>query len=64
MRPDRLYTLIPESAGGSTSDGLSTVISSIRRVAERLPVLTEAQAAAQELRPIKFETSDSGGVGR
>jgi len=64
IRPDRLYTLIPESAGELSTDRLTTMISSIRRVAECLPVLTEAQAAAQELRPIRFETSEKDGANR
>ena len=64
VRPDRLYTLIPESAGDVSSDRFSTMISSIRRVAAYLPVLTEAQAAAQELQPIRFDTEDGGETGR
>jgi hypothetical protein len=60
VRADHLYTLIPEDDRELSGDDLTTMISSIKRVAEYLPVLTEAQAAAQELRPIKFESVENG----
>jgi cell division protein FtsL len=60
VRADHLYTLIPEATREFSSDDLTTMISSIKRVAECLPVLTEAQAAAQELQPIRFEPADNG----
>lgn len=52
---DHLYTLVPEASRRVPTDELATMLSSIKRVAEYLPVLTEAQAGAAELRPIKFE---------
>ncbi len=52
---DHLYTLVPEASRSAPSDELATMLSSIKRVARFLPVLTEAQAGATELRPIKFE---------
>jgi cell division protein FtsL len=58
MRPvpvDHLYTLIPEASRSVPSDELATMLSSIKRVARYLPVLTETQAGAAELKPIKFE---------
>ena len=64
VRPDRLYTLIPETPGEAATDRLSTMISSIRRVAEYLPVVTDAQAEAQELQPITFGADNSDGENR
>ena len=61
---DRLVTLAPEDTRDLSSDELVTLISSIKRVAECLPVLTEAQAGAQELEPIRFETPDGNGDNR
>jgi cell division protein FtsL len=66
MRPvpvDRLYTLVPEASRRAPSDDLATMLSSIKRVAKYLPVLTEAQAGASELQPIKFEPElETGGT--
>jgi cell division protein FtsL len=56
IRPDRLYTLVPETPGELAADRFATMISSIRRVADFIPVVTEAQGAAQELQPITFGT--------
>jgi len=58
---DHLYTLVPEASRSVPSDELATMLSSIKRVARYLPVLTEAQAGAAELRPIKFEPEIVGG---
>jgi cell division protein FtsL len=59
---DHLYTLVPEASRTVPSDELSTMLSSIKRVARYLPVITEAQAGASELRPIKFEVDPEEGV--
>lgn len=61
VRPDRLYTLVPETSGELAADRLATMISSIRRVADFIPVVTEAQGAAQELQPITFGTDSDDG---
>lgn len=61
---DRLVTLAPEATRNLSSDELATLISSIKRVAEYLPVVTEAQAGAQELEPIRFDPADEPEVGR
>lgn len=58
---DHLYTLVPEASRGVPSDELSTMLSSIKRVARYLPVITEAQAGAAELRPIKFDVDPEEG---
>lgn len=58
---DHLYTLVPEASHSVPSDELATMLSSIKRVARYLPVLTEAQAGAAELRPIKFEPAAEEG---
>lgn len=63
VRADRLYTLVPDVTRNLSSDELATMLSSIRRVADYLPALTEAQAA-QELQPIRFEPSDDSGGGQ
>ena len=63
VRPDRLYTLAPETPGEQVADRFATMISSIRRVADFIPVVTEAQGAAQELQPITFGTDDEDGTG-
>lgn len=55
VSPDSIYTLVPRSVGELSSDELTTMMSSIRRVAEYLPVLTDANAAAKKLEPIRFE---------
>ena len=64
LRPvpvDHLYTLVPEASRTAPSDELSTMLSSIKRVARYLPVITEAQAGVSELRPIKFEVDPEEG---
>jgi hypothetical protein len=54
---DRLFTLVSKSEGAISSSELQEMFSSIKRVADYLPVMTEAQATAgRELRPIKFDT--------
>jgi len=60
---DHLYTLVPEASRSAPSNDLATMLSSIKRVARYLPVLTEAQAGAAELQPIKFEPeTETGGT--
>lgn len=55
MSPDRLFTLVKKSEKGIPADELSVMFSSIKRVADYLPVVSEAEASAKELRPIKFD---------
>lgn len=64
VSPERFYTLIPRSTGERTTDELTTMISSIKRVVQFFPVVTDAQAAAQELEPIKFEDDYTEGTGQ
>ncbi|UCC45710.1 MAG: cell division protein FtsL [Candidatus Zixiibacteriota bacterium] len=54
---DRLITLIPKSEEEIPADELQAMFSSIKRVADYLPVVTEAQASSDELNAIKFDTS-------
>ena len=61
VRPDSLYTLVPEAATERGDDELATMLSSIKRVADYLPVITETQADAAELQPIKIEPVDNAG---
>ncbi len=53
---DRLLTLVKESEKDIPYDELTVMFSSIKRIADYLPVLTEAEATARDLRPIKFDT--------
>jgi len=64
IRPDRLYTLVPETPGELATDRFATMISSILRVAEYIPVVTEVQAASQELQPITFGADSDDGTGQ
>lgn len=64
VRPDRLYTLVPETSDEFATDRFATMISSILRVVEYIPVVTEVQAASQELQPIMFETDPDDGIGQ
>lgn len=64
ISPDHLYTMIRQSENVRATDEWGTMISSIRRVAEYLPVVSSAQAAAQELEPIKFDQASEGVSGR
>ncbi len=67
LRPipaDHLVTLPHESKRAVPADEFATMVSSIKRVAEYLPVLTETQAAASELRPITFDSAANRRGGR
>jgi cell division protein FtsL len=57
---DRLFTLVPEAVNTVPADELATMLSSIKRVAQYLPALSQTQAGAQELQPIKFEPDEPG----
>lgn len=60
---DQLFTLVPEEVTPVAADELATILFSIKRVAEYLPVLSQAQAGASQLQPLKFEPDDSQGGG-
>jgi len=54
---DRLFTLVRKSEKTIPADELKAMFSSIKRVADYLPVISDAHASAgMELRPIKFDT--------
>ncbi|MBD3257265.1 hypothetical protein GF377_02440 [candidate division GN15 bacterium] len=61
VTPNRLYTLVPGSAKEARGDEFATMLSSIKRVADYLPALTETQAGASELKPIRIEPTDEEG---
>ncbi len=62
---DRLYTIIREQEKPKQQDELASVTTSIKRVTDYFPVLSEAQAGSPELKPIKFDsTRNSDGGGR
>ncbi len=55
---DRLYTLVRKSEQSIPTDEFDAMISSIRRVADYLPVMTEANANSRDVKKIKFKTLD------
>ncbi len=56
---DRLYTITHEQEKPKQPDELNSVAASFKRFTDALPVLSEAQAGAAELRAIKFDSSDT-----
>jgi len=64
VTPNALYTLAPEEEAEVSRDELATMLSSIKRVADYLPVLTEAQADLTELQPIRFQADSADGGAR
>lgn len=57
MSSEVLFTLVKESQQAPPKkDELATVMSSFKRVVDHLPVITETQAGASELQPIKFDS--------
>jgi cell division protein FtsL len=60
---DRLYTITRDQEKPKKQDELASVVTSIKRVTDYLPELTENQATAAELRPIRFESDDSTTTG-
>ena len=57
---DRLITLVPEATRAIPADELATMLTSIGRIVDYLPVVTEAQAGERELQPIKFDVEGRG----
>ena len=53
---DRLFTLVREKHREIPADELTTLMSSIKRVAKFVPVLSGSNANAGELEEIKFDT--------
>jgi cell division protein FtsL len=64
IQPDNLFTITSYDDGRLVTDEWSAMISSIKRVADYLPVVTEAKAEARELEPIKFESDEERGDGQ
>jgi cell division protein FtsL len=63
VTPTQLYTLEREEEKEEKtedSDELTVMLSSIKRVADYLPALTQAQAQVTELQPIRFDTDTAG----
>ncbi|MBK7143138.1 MAG: hypothetical protein IPH75_13775 [bacterium] len=59
---DRLYTIQLQSEKvihKDSTDEFAAVMSSIKRVADFMPVMSEASAGSSELRPIKFDSIES-----
>ena len=56
---DRLYTLAPGNSEPRSEDELSLLLSSIKRVGEYLPAVSEAQAEERDLRPIHLTPDNS-----
>jgi cell division protein FtsL len=65
VTPDHLYTLGREAdKEEKPSDELTVMLSSIKRVADYLPALTQAQAQITELQPIRFDTDTAEAAGQ
>ena len=61
--PDRLFTLVNTSEKDIPDDEFVAMVSTIRRVADFLPVNTVAEASNRELKPIRFEQDEEGELG-
>jgi cell division protein FtsL len=57
---DRLFTLVRQEEKEIPADEFATMFHSIRRIADYLPVMTEAEASSRELKPIRFESDADG----
>jgi len=58
VRPDHLFAVTEdEHQEKPSSDEFAAMMSSIKRVAQFLPEVSEARAEAQELEPIRFDTT-------
>ena len=67
MKPieaDRLFTLAPKKSKRVESDDLAAMISAIRHVADYMPVISEAEVRADELRIINLDTISGEGAAR
>jgi cell division protein FtsL len=65
MKPidaDRLFTLAPKQSKSNESDDLAAMISAIRHVADYMPVISEAEVRADELRIINIDTITGEGA--
>jgi hypothetical protein len=60
VKMDQIVTLVPEESAEAPTDRFATMVSSIKRVADYLPAMSEAKAASDELKPIRFEPGDTG----
>jgi cell division protein FtsL len=60
VQPDHLFAVTEdEHHEKTTSDEFAAMMSSIKRVAEYLPEISEVRAEVQELEPIRFDTAGS-----
>lgn len=58
VQPDHLFAVAEdEKQEKRTSDDFAAIMSSIKRVAEYLPEVSEVRAESQELEPIRFDTA-------
>jgi cell division protein FtsL len=60
IAPDRVFTLVRETKDSVRPDEFARMVTSMKRVADYIPVLTETQAGAAELKPIKFDSVRTG----
>ena len=56
IAPDRVFTLVRDARDSVRPDDFAQMVTSMKRVADYIPVLTETQAGAAELQPIKFDS--------
>jgi cell division protein FtsL len=67
MKPidaDRLFTLAPKKSNPDEPDDLAAMISAIRHVADYMPVISEAEVRADQLRIINVDTISNQGAVR
>jgi cell division protein FtsL len=61
---DRLYTLVRDRDRDVPRDELATMFSSIKRIADCLPVITETRAQAAQSQPVRLDSALGRGAGQ
>ena len=61
---DRLYTLVRSKEKPVETDEWTAMVSAVQRVARYIPVVTETDARAGELQPVRFDSAAFGGANR
>ncbi|MDF1544773.1 MAG: cell division protein FtsL [bacterium] len=61
IKAEQLYTLVPHETESTRPDELTVMARAIKRVADYMPVITEADVHARELQIVTVDTSSSGG---
>lgn len=61
---DRLFTLIPKREKIAERDDLELMFSAIKRVADYVPVVSQARANASGVEDLKLDSLSNGGIGK